>query len=101
MVSSTVLKISSSFPVPASSTAFPQRLSVIKTPDRDSEPCANIEDTWEDSDSEGSHRVHKQQLSKISMRNYVMKKETEKSPPFKRFLKVPSVQLYMTGRQRT
>lgn len=72
IVSSTVLKISSSFPVPPSSAAFPQRLSVTKTPDRDSESCANMDGTWEDSDSEASHHVHKQQLPKISMKVHVV-----------------------------
>lgn len=74
IVSSTVLKISFSFPVPPSSAAFPPRLSVTKTPDKDSKSCANTEDTWEDSDSEVSHSVHKQQLSKISTRHLMMKK---------------------------
>lgn len=74
-VSSTVLKISSSFPVPPSSTTFPRRLSVIKTPDKESKSCANMEDTWEDSDSGASHRVHKQQLSEIGMRHSKIKKK--------------------------
>lgn len=84
IVSSTVLKISSSFPVPPSSAAFPLRLSVTKTPDKDSESCANMEDTWEDSDSEASHRLHAQQLPKINMKHHMMKKMLKNFPQKKK-----------------